>query len=615
MEPQGVPVFRPPYLADGPEFQGSLVESPANIFYQKVKASRATLNRMQFQWRSVSDNLLLSPVAYLRFQLKITSPSLWTQVLAYANVSGVKAGAQTDAAAATQVQMFTKGQRDNSAHSGCTNPGITFADGDAFLSCCSSANLVYNGTSISLNRCNRWWRDFVRTQISSDDAAQVYKSAGGAYDARDTRGVLTLRGTAGVSVHEAGLTDDSGISDRTKALYALLRGVEGTDGNLGKRVVQVSYPIPLAPFNPWKGCKIAASCPYAKCPLAIPHLSSGSLDFLLEDFAVGFIRRLGNTLGNGNGVNRNRFGSTADLGVELMASANTEPYIELKYFRLSHTRALRESYRFNIWQAQTFMGPVPPSGPTNGHEDQANLGANLTTTCVVSAKDEAASTQAGGISALLYAAGAYTVQFDVINLAQVPSYLLISVPKLGSTYTHSNGHADCPNAVRNLSTNLSIRSMKIIVNSARGAIDKSEDSTIGFIDAERLYDMTRENANKAYFKEGGFRAWRDYGCAVLLSSSQFAPGIQACDGVAYPVQIQIEMDLENRAVDVTAGANSAIRTSASIQVVADKIRAQAQATAIFTKIILSATATSATTNAMNYPLDAAERLMNVAGQR
>jgi hypothetical protein len=203
----------------------------------------------------------------------------------------------------------------------------------------------------------------------------------------------------------------------------------------------------------------------------------------------------------------------------------------------------------------------------------------------------------------------------VINLAQVPSYLLISVPKLGKTYSHANGHADCPNAVRNLSTNLSIRSMKIIVNSARGAIDKSEDSTIGFIDAERLYDMTRETANKAYFKEGGFRAWRDYGCAVLLSSSQFAPGIQACDGVAYPVQIQIEMDLENRAVDVTAGGNGAIRTSSSLQVQADQIQAQAQATAIFTKIILSATATSATTNAMNYPLDAAERLMNVAGQR
>ena len=613
MEPQGVPVFRPPYLADGPEFQGSLVESPANIFYQKVKASRATMNRMQFQWRSVSDNLLLSPVAYLRFQLEITSPSLWTQVLAYANVSGVKFGVQVGAAV-TLAGMYTAGQRNNTADSGSTVPGITFADGDAFLSCCSSANLVYNGTSISLNRCNRWWRDFVRTQISSDDAAQVYKSAGGAYDARDTRGVLTLTGANGVSTHCAGLTDDSGISDRTKALYALLRGVEGADAELGKRIVQVSYPIPLAPFNPWKGCKIAASCPYAKCPLAIPHLSSGSLDFLLEDFKQGFIRRLGNTLGGG-ALNRSRNECASDLGVKLVEGANSEPYIELQYFRLSHTRALRESYRFNIWQAQTFMGPVPPTGVTNGHAAVANLGDNLTIHCSATAKDDAASTQAVGISALLYAAGAYTIQFDVINLAQVPSYLLISVPKLGSTYTHSNGAAECVNAVRNLSTNLSIRSMKIIVNSARGAIDKSEDSTIGFIDAERLYDMTRENANKAYFKEGGFRAWRDYGCAVLLSSSQFAPGIQACDGVAYPVQIQIEMDLENRAVDVTAGGNSAIRTSASLQVVADKIRAQAQATAIFTKIILSATATSATTNAMNYPLDAAERLMNVAGQR
>jgi hypothetical protein len=565
--------------------------------------------------------LLLSPVAYLRFQLEITSPTLWTQVLAYANVSGVKAAAATDAATVTQSQMFTKGQRNNTAHSGCTNPGITFADGDAFLSCCSSANLVYNGTSISLNRCNHWWRDFVRTQISSDDAAQVYKSAGGAYDARDTRGVLTLTGANGASVHQAGLTDDSGISDRTKALFALLRGVEeiGAAGNIanplvyGKRVVQVSYPIPLAPFNPWKGCKIAASCPYAKCPLAIPHLSSGSLDFLLEDFAAGFIRRLGNTLG-GDGVNRSRNQCTSDLGVTLMETANTEPYLELKYFRLSHTRALRESYRFNIWQAQTFMGPVPPSTATNGHAETVNV-PGLTAACVPTAKDDFSSTQAAGISSIRYVSGSYTVQFDVINLAQVPSYLLISVPKLGKTYSHANGHADCPNAVRNLSTNLSIRSMKIIVNSARGAIDKSEDSTIGFIDAERLYDMTRENANKAYFKEGGFRAWRDYGCAVLLSSSQFAPGIQACDGVAYPVQIQIEMDLENRAVDVTAGGNGAIRTSSSLQVQADQIQAQAQATAIFTKIILSATATSATTNAMNYPLDAAERLMNVAGQR
>ena len=88
--PDPIPVFRPSKLTDGPEFQGSLVESPANIFYQKVTASRATLNRIQFQWRSVSDNLLMSPTVMLRFRLKIRSPVVWNQVMQYIAVRGVR---------------------------------------------------------------------------------------------------------------------------------------------------------------------------------------------------------------------------------------------------------------------------------------------------------------------------------------------------------------------------------------------------------------------------------------------------------------------------------------------------------------------------------------------
>jgi hypothetical protein len=86
--PAPIPVFRPSKLTDGPEFQGSLVESPANVFYQTITASRATLNHMQFQWRSVSDNLLVSPVARLRFQLIIRCPILWTQITAALSLQG-----------------------------------------------------------------------------------------------------------------------------------------------------------------------------------------------------------------------------------------------------------------------------------------------------------------------------------------------------------------------------------------------------------------------------------------------------------------------------------------------------------------------------------------------
>ena len=187
------------------------------------------------------------------------------------------------------------------------------------------------------------------------------------------------------------------------------------------------------------------------------------------------------------------------------------------------------------------------------------------------------------------------------------------------------------NCARNLSRNLSIKKLKIIVNSARGAIDEDGSDQTGFVNAERLFELTQENAGSHYFAKGGFRAWRDYGCAVLLNSSQFAPGLQVCDGVAYPIQIQIQMTVENRCVSVSAqnlcgsnathsslaGGNAAIDVYSDKNVpavIADYVRGQAQCTAIFTKVVLATTETSATTNAMNYPLDSSERLMNAAGQ-
>ena len=137
--------------------------------------------------------------------------------------------------------------------------------------------------------------------------------------------------------------------------------------------------------------------------------------------------------------------------------------------------------------------------------------------------------------------------------------------------------------------------------------------------------MTRENCNSKYFQEGGFRAWRDFGCAILLSSPQFASGLQACDGVAYPVQIQIETEVQNRAVGVSALSCMGNATGAAGMAIyggkkchmlqPDFIRAQAQCTAFYQKVVLATTETSASVNAMNYPLSSAERLLNAAGSR
>ena len=637
--PAPIPVFRPAYLTDGLEFQGNLVESPANVFYQSVKASRATIastgaGRMQFQWRSVSDNLLMSPTVMLRFKLKVDCPVVWNQITQYMAVRGVRAASGT-----TEAEVY---QATATAAQPIGPAAICFADGDAFTSCCSAINLNFNGTSLSLNRTNYFWRDYVRTQISSDDAARIYKSAGGAYDKNDAVGVCVPQyastggtdiSTAPIGDHralwggavQAGLTVDSGIAERCKALYALLEPLEGTQG--GSRILQVSYPVPVAPFNPFRGYSIPATSPYRSTPLAIPHLSAGGLDFLIEDFQTAFLRRMGMTIPGGAtgadvaGVARGAVGYDAAVGdgsnvapIDISLVAGSAE-LELKYFRLSHTRALKESYRFNVWQAQTFLGELPPLA-TKGHFDEGDGKGRMV--CI--GKDVSSSDSANSSTvAFNEARNTWEVKFSTINLAQVPSYLLISAPRMNdeyilsgeTNYTAADGYKKAQ-AIRNKSANLYIKSIKLQVNNAQGHIDKVGTDNESFILAERLFEMTRENAGSHYFKEGGFRAWRDSNMAVLLSSPQYCPGLQISDGVAYPINLDVTLELQNRHTDVSA---LALQGQKCHQVLKDSIRAQAQVTAIFTKIVLSSTETSATTNAMNIALDSAERLLNQAGSQ
>ena len=380
MEVAPVPVLRPSYLMDQEEFQGDLVEAPANIFYQKVNASRATAQRIQFQWRSPSDNLLASPVMFLRLVLKITCPQVWTQVQAYINTHGVLAF--EPAADLTDLNGGAAGQHMIAAsHQGTRVPAIAFADADGISGACSSINFLFNGTSLGLNRTNRWFRDFTKCMISSDDAAKIYKSSGGRFDQKDQKGCAGIiynntvnnvgviggaQGNGLTSKCFSGITQDTGVSDRTRALFSLLQGgvdqtaASGAAGRVaGERYLQVSWPVCVSPFNPWRAAAVPASCPYRKGPLAIPHLSAGGLDLIMDDFAKSFIRRLGRTKALDGMVNGNLGAglSTNAVGVEIVDTANLKPYLEIKYFRLSHTS----------WQAQTFQGPAPPTQQADGH--------------------------------------------------------------------------------------------------------------------------------------------------------------------------------------------------------------------------------------------------------
>ena len=361
--PAPIPVFRPSKLTPGPEFQGSLLESPANIFYQQIRASRATLDRIQFQWRSVSDNLLVSPIVRVRFKLIVGSPRLWTQLTSTIPLSGLARLVDHNAQNTFANVIASNGIA--AASLGAGTPCLVFADGDAFTNCCTSINLQFNGTSLSLNRTNRFWRDYQRTQLSSEDSARIYKCSGGAYDRYDQTACVVHAGgahgtdtrVAGLAEMAAGITMDSGIAERSKTLLA--SAVDQTVSGNFKRTIWVSYPVPVAPLNPWHGYVLPASCPYKNCPLAIPHLSAGGLDFLMEDFAASFIRRLDSIMAIAGATAAGQLSGINPAAVTVEIGSTEDCILELKYFRLSHTRTLKESYRFNVWQSQTFLGPTP----------------------------------------------------------------------------------------------------------------------------------------------------------------------------------------------------------------------------------------------------------------
>ena len=140
---------------------------------------------MQFQWRSVSDNLLVSPVVRIRFLLNINCPQLWTHLTSTIPLQGL-AQLQVNGLASYPALAAS-----NAGIGKVAPPCLVFADGDAFTSCCSSISLNFNGTSLSLNRTNRFWRDWQRTQLSSEDSARIYKRSGGSYDMFDSRAVVT----------------------------------------------------------------------------------------------------------------------------------------------------------------------------------------------------------------------------------------------------------------------------------------------------------------------------------------------------------------------------------------------------------------------------------------
>ncbi len=199
----------------------------------------------------------------LRMKLKVKCPQVWDQITSAISVHGIS-GAQ----AGTDAQIYQTAAQAQANGAQQKAPCLVFADGDAFSSVCSSANLIFNGTSISLNRQNRFWRDWMRTQVACEDASRIYKACGGSYDKYDQRPVVVAThaqpdGAVNFARQGVGITQDSGINERSKALYSM--SATGKVVDEVARIIQISYPS-TATLQPVARTLVASELPVQVLP-------------------------------------------------------------------------------------------------------------------------------------------------------------------------------------------------------------------------------------------------------------------------------------------------------------------------------------------------------------
>ena len=128
-----------------------------------------------------------------------------------------------------------------------------------------------------------------------------------------------------------------------------------------------------------------------------------------------------------------------------------------------------------------------------------------------------------------------------------PSLILICAQKDVDCYNHANnatGEAGGHKVV-NRDTCASIASMQLTINTSENVISKSSDSA-KMLDSDRMWRSTIRNAVKGYFG-GNYADWRDRQCCVCLSSDEFSQ-LGISPGVIAPLQLKLDIEIQNRAV-------------------------------------------------------------------
>ena len=458
-----------------PLFRPSVQSSPANVYIQEVKAQTADESRMSWVWRSPSASLICSPLAYVTFQLKITST---TQQLTKADIVGalrgsvdqLERGVACPAATVATSAPFQIADDVYAAGEGCRS-GIVFGEGNCCQNALESMQISINGATWTELSTNLYNRSLSRCYEPLAVQQKAYSTCGGsclAYDdtplsghvlglsnaiISDNQGAVgpteaAARATCGFKKVE-GMTMDSSLAQRQKNLASQIVD-RVSDAAFKTITVEVRFPLQGGPFNSLWGSKTARSDPRSRMALGIPNLNQGNITLNFKNLRKEVIRRLGRPrLVAGADAYLSQTANIAADDLTVSFDTTKVPVLELTYIRLPSFRnypanAVLQIYRNDCRPADLGQGgkygeQVFPKGLFDGMQ-LTGLRCN--------------GTAYGGSDYTIrpFTADRSKYEFDAVwtgqQFPQVPDYLFFCFQKSSDVYTHKNPLKDLSHVVK-----------------------------------------------------------------------------------------------------------------------------------------------------------------------
>jgi hypothetical protein len=543
-----------------------------------------------------------------------------------------------------------------------------FGEGDPLLAACESANITVNGSSLSTPSPTLWSRPFIRANLTSVDAQEIFGQCGGCFDAYDSTAVkcFTEGYNSGVDpggVNQSygyGFTGDSGVQRRCKNFYnQIVQNVDqgqtykgaAVDAR-GLKIVKIRWPVTAGGLlNPWLGADVPRRSPAAGLPFGLANMNQVQLSLL---FRANALETLIRDYGQGaQGANDIGFGGLNEIDDTLTSLRVDTDSIELvvRYYRLAPSRQVPASQASKIWRPMVSLGASMPkaSGDTGTYLIESSGIVQIAepnsetmfydksrTFLMPSGRDAAMSPFLPRVGAAGTAVvhqtplnqvmiprhdKYYEVEWANLQYPMLPSQIMICAPKDSYMFSHRNitaARALGARSVLSRDSSLSIRAVSISVNTTENTYKYSRDLT-RTQDVNLMNSDTLLNVQKDFFN-GDQDAFTNRGHFILLDTSQYCPIPQMSSGVSSPVQITIRVQFQNTCVytdaystvrDIPADAGAAVlaNTPAQPSVSADLIRSRPVVVAFFQHSTIQLAPSSATISVQSYSQASAAEIL------